>query len=256
MSKAKIGSRPGDNGCPAAEPTPVGRTSGGILSGAPAVGYGTRVLRTALLVVVGSLAACARGEPPTYRAPGLVASVAPMPTPSASTTAPVDAGAADAPADAAPVDPGTLPQTRDRPPSQSPALGARAAALWDAIVKDDPQLAMPFFFPVTAYEQTKAVVKPAADWRWRLVKNYERDVHALHESLRRDLGRATFDGIDVPGERARWVDPGEEGNKTGYWRVYGAQLRYRVGDRTKTIGLSSLISWRGEWYVVHLTGFK
>ncbi len=88
------------------------------------------------------------------------------------------------------------------------------------------------------------------------MKNYKRDVHALHESLSHDLGRAQYEGVEVPDARARWVEPGEEGNKTGYWRVYGARLRYKVGERSRTVDLSSLISWRGEWYVVHLTGFK
>jgi hypothetical protein len=211
-------------------------------------------LTLTLWCLTAPLLECARGEPPTYRAPELVASAAPMPPPAASSVAEVDAGAADAEVDA-PVDPGTLPQTRDRP-ARGPALEARAAALWEGIVKNDPKLAMPFFFPVTAYEQTKAVAKPSADWKHRLVRNYERDIHALHESLSRDLSRATFDGLDIPSEAARWVEPGEEGNKTGYFRVYGARLRYKVGERVRTIPVSSLISWRGEWYVVHLTGFK
>jgi len=60
----------------------------------------------------------------------------------------------------------------------------------------------------------------------------------------------------VPERRARWVEPGEEWNRLGYWRVYGSELRVEAGGRTHTIAIRSLISWRGEWYVVHLNAMK
>jgi hypothetical protein len=153
------------------------------------------------------------------------------------------------------VDPSTLPQTRDEPTASSAALQTRVGDLWAAIVSDDPDRAMSFFFPSGAYVQVKAIENPIADWRGRLVAAYVRDIHLLHHRLRRQAGDSTtitFDGFDVPHERARWVEPGEEYNKIGYYRVFGSRLRYRVGDETRTIEIKSLISWRGEWYVVHL----
>lgn len=221
-------------------------------------------------LVVGSLG-CSRGEPPAPEGVDLAA--APLPPPAAiavGVEVEVEAGAADAgpaakaspvgvaaPAPAADaIDPGTLPHTRDKPEASSDALDARAAALWDAIVHDDPERAMPFFFPLTAYEQVKAVGSPAADWKRRLVTAYERDVHALHQRLGRDPSLAKLVRIDVPTGRARWMDPGEEYNKLGYWRVYGTRIFYEVGGRERSFDVTSLISWRGEWYVVHLTGFK
>jgi hypothetical protein len=63
--------------------------------------------------------------------------------------------------------------------------------------------------------------------------------------------------VDVPQDRAKWVDPGEEYNKLGYYRVYGTHIVYETGSgKERTFDVSSLISWRGQWYVVHLTGFK
>ena len=62
--------------------------------------------------------------------------------------------------------------------------------------------------------------------------------------------------VEVPDDRARWIEPGEEGNKLGYYRVYGTRIVYEVDGKERTFDVSSLISWRGEWYVVHLTGFK
>ena len=113
---------------------------------------------------------------------------------------------------------------------------------------------MPAFFPKAAYEQVKAITNPASDWKYRLVANFKRDIHVIHFKLGRKSTALRFVSLDV-GPSPRWVDPGEEGNKLGYWRAYGSHLRYAVDGQEKTIDVTSLISWRGEWYVVHLTGF-
>jgi hypothetical protein len=225
-----------------------------------------------MLTLVLALGGCTRGAPPAPE--GIDAAVAPLPPPSsmtASTSSSTGGNAAasatvedaGAPASSAALaaapdagDPGSLPQTRDRPAPSSPALDARAAALWDAIVHDDPDRAMPFFFPVTAYEQVKAIAFPAADWRRRLVAAYKRDIHGLNKRLGDKAESAKLVRLDVPDERARWVEPNEESNKLGYWRVYGTRIVYAVDGKERTLDISSLISWRGEWYVVHLTGFK
>jgi hypothetical protein len=111
---------------------------------------------------------------------------------------------------------------------------------------------MPFFFPLGAYQQVKDVADPGADWKRRLAAAYERDVHALHEWLGADARRAKLIGLEVPAESVRWVEPGEESNKIGYYRVVGSSLRYEVDGAARTINVRTLISWRGEWYVVHL----
>lgn len=203
----------------------------------------------ALGAALALLVACTRGEPPRWSAEGSVDSVEPMPPRSTP-----DADASDS-AQKAAVDPGTLPQTRDFPESGGAVLG-RMAALWDGIVRDDAALAMPCFFPLAAYEQTKAIAHPAADWKYRLVAAYARDVHALHTRLGEGAAHAKFVDLEVPGGRARWIEPGDEGNKTGYYRVYGARIRYESGGRAGAFDVASMISWRGEWYVVHLAGFK
>jgi hypothetical protein len=144
------------------------------------------------------------------------------------------------------------------------------AALGEAIVRDDPERAMAFFFPLGAYEQVKDIGSPAIDWKRRLVAAYVRDIHALHARLAEaqalrdgppeDSGTgARLLGLDVPDARARWVEPGEEYNKIGYFRVFGSRLRFEVGGPKQTLqtfDVKSLISWRGEWYVVHLSAIK
>lgn len=94
----------------------------------------------------------------------------------------------------------------------------------------------------------------AADYRDRLLRLYASDIAADHRLLGPDAGRARLLGLDVPDNAPRWVRPGEESNGIGYWRVYGARLRYSPGfdGVAGSYGLASLISWRGRWYVVHL----
>ncbi len=162
----------------------------------------------------------------------------------------VDPGSADV---ATTVDPGTLPQSRDRPGTASAPFTAGVQAMWQGIVDDDPAAAMPFFFPLSAYRQAKAEHDPTQDWNTRLVGAYTRDIHALHNQLGANTNQATLVGLTVPDRAAIWVNPGQEYNKLGYWRVYGSTLRYSVGGRTLSMAIYSLISWRGEWYVVHVT---
>ncbi|HVH41529.1 MAG TPA: hypothetical protein VM925_04275 [Labilithrix sp.] len=218
-----------------------------------------------VIAVVLAALGCARSAPPAPD--GIDAAVSPLPAPPAvspaiaSTAHPSgiapESGAPTSPASVVDAgDPGALPQTRDKPAPASPVLEARARALWDGIVRDDPELAIPFFFPVTAYEQVKAIPSPASDWRRRLVAAYKRDVHGLNKRLGDKAGAAKLVRLDIPDERARWVEPNEESNKLGYWRVYGTRIVYEVDGKERTLDVSSLISWRGEWYVVHLTGFK
>jgi hypothetical protein len=149
------------------------------------------------------------------------------------------------------VDPGTLPQTMDKPTTSDPAFQAGLAGFWQAIVSDDPTPAMPFFFPLSAYLQVKAISNPAGDWQQRLVGAYQRDIHALHANLGAAAASAQFTGIDVPAT-AQWVLPGAEYNKGPYWRVYGAQVHYTVAGRAGSFTIASMISWRGRWYIVHL----
>ena len=149
------------------------------------------------------------------------------------------------------VDPGTLPQTMVRPTTSDPKFRAGLAGFFHAIVTDDPTPAMPFFFPLSAYLQVKAISNPASDWLQRLVGAYQRDIHALHASLGAAAATARLTGIDVPAT-AQWILPGVEYNKGSYWRVYDSRVRYNVAGQARSFPIASMISWRGRWYIVHL----
>jgi hypothetical protein len=153
-------------------------------------------------------------------------------------------------------DPGALPQTDERPSASGTTFTAGVNGLWEAIRQDKPELALPFFFPKSAYLQVKDIGDPAGDYQNRLSANYDQDIHTLHTQLGANATNATFAGISVPDAQAVFVQPGEESNKGSYWRVYGTTMQYEVDGQTGSFPVTSLISWRGEWYVVHLGAIR
>ncbi|ACU75060.1 conserved hypothetical protein [Catenulispora acidiphila DSM 44928] len=148
-------------------------------------------------------------------------------------------------------DPGTLPQIKALPTATDPQFTAGVNALWQGIVDDNPQEALPFFFPKSAYLQVKALSNAGADYENRLIGFYNLDIHAAHRLLGSGAKDAKLVGVSVPAKAAEWIVPGVEQNKLSYYRVYGSRLTYTEGGKTKSFGLFSLISWRGQWYVVH-----
>jgi hypothetical protein len=154
--------------------------------------------------------------------------------------------------DGATADPGALPQTDERPTASGATFTAGVDDLWDAIKQDEPERGLPFFFPKSAYLQVKAIDDPAGDYQNRLITNFEDDVHTLHAQLGPNAASAKLVGITVPDDQAVFVQPGEEYNQLSYWRVYGTTMQYEVDGHTGSFPVTSLISWRGQWYVVHL----
>ena len=146
------------------------------------------------------------------------------------------------------IDPGTLGQTTDRPSGTDPTFGARMQRLWAAITSGHAAEGLAAFFPLGAYERVKVVANPASDWQHRLVADFFSDIALEHRSI---PSNATLLNVSVPDAAATWVRPGVEFNRIGYWRVYDTVLTYQSGTTTGTIGVISLISWRGQWYVVH-----
>lgn len=211
----------------------------------------------------GAVSAPARtNEPPALEATPAAA----LPMASSSATAP-DAGPASAATSASPV-PETEPplvdaqgkpldQTDQRPTSESPAFQKRIAKVAQAILTGDVEPALSAFFPLVAYQQVKDVAKPERDYKYRLLANFKRDLLEYHHALGAAAAESKFDGITVSEKDAKWMAPGSEGNKLGYFRVLRSRLRFTLPTgRSREFELTSLISWRGEWYVVHLHGFK
>ena len=149
------------------------------------------------------------------------------------------------------------PDRCSSPPPDTAAFQRHARALWKAVADDDPAVAHVAFFPQSAYVQIKAIADPAGDWTDRLLAEFATDVHALHAQLGADAADARLVGLVVPDGHAQWIEPGVESNSGSYWRVYGSVLRYRLPDGSEhDLPVTSLISWRGEWYVVHLGAIR
>lgn len=209
-----------------------------------------RRLARALIAAVSVLAAGCGGS---AGSPGAAAStrhpVASTPaTPESSS--PATPGPSSSPSwIAVPLPPASLHQTRTLPSAHTAVFNAEMTDLWAAIATGRPLLALHSFFPLTAYTQVKAISDPAADWHSRLFGDFRLDVAAAH----RFLGRApaTLVQVIAPSSLAAWIDPGACYNSVGYWHLPGARIVYRQRGQIRSIGIASLISWRGRWYVVH-----
>jgi len=213
--------------------------------------FGARTLAAVLLLSAVLAAACSKQ---TASGPSEAAATtrAAGPTPSSSTSiGPTPSASAWPVILPVPVARAGLHQSRNRPAANSPVFHAEMTDLWAAIVTGRPKLGLSAFFPLVAYEQVKAVADPAADWQNRLVAEFNLDVAAAHELIGQRARHAALLRVIVPEAQASWIDPGVCYNGVGYWHVAGARLVYRVGGRERSIGIASLISWRGRWYVVH-----
>jgi hypothetical protein len=191
-------------------------------------------------------------EPSASPAPSVV--TAPLVASSAVTEPSAPPAAAEAEPPLTGPDGKTLPQTEERPSVESPRFKRRIERLAQAILDDEPKTALESFFPLLAYKEVKAIEKPERDYQYRLIRHFERDIHEYKKLLG---AGAKFEGVDVPESSARWMKPGSEGNKLGYYRVLRSRLRFtKANGKQQTLELTSMISWRGEWYVVHLHGFE
>jgi hypothetical protein len=150
-----------------------------------------------------------------------------------------------------------LPQTDARPSAKSANFEARMRLLARAVTSGDADAALPSFFPAVAYAQVKDIPQPEKDWEHRLVAAFRRDIAEYHGKLGADAAKAVLVAVEVPENKATFMKPGSEGNRVGYYRVLRSTVTFKKPDgKEQSFELTSMISWRGEWYVVHLHGFK
>ena len=177
----------------------------------------------------------------------------PQPPGAATTTTTEPATTTTATTTTTTTDPGTLPQTSEFPASGTPQFNAEMAALWQGIVTGSATPAMPAFFPRSAYVQLKTGIgNPAGDWQNRLVADYALDIEAAHAVLGPDPTQASLVTVSVPQQYGHWIPPGVCDNGIGYYEVANSRVVYQLDGQTRSFGIASMISWRGDWYVVHL----
>jgi hypothetical protein len=210
-----------------------------------------RTIRAVLAAVALATAAAACASPPATSdaSPSALSASAPA-SASASAPAPASASAsASAPAPA-PEDPKNLTAPED---ATGEALQARARALFEGIVADDPARAEPFWFPREPFSRVKDIEDPDKYWQ-QLHATYERDVHKAHAS-RKSWDGARFVRYEL-GSPPKWVKPGEEGNKIGYHRSFQGKLRFEQNGREDALEVRVTITWQGRWFITHLLPFK
>ncbi len=208
-------------------------------------GDGSRPTGAAVLVVLAGLLVVACGGPvetTPVRPPRTTTTVAPTTTTVAPTTTTTTTT----------VDVGALPQTDVVPSPASPAFQAAMQALFAAVVSGSPSGAQAAFFPEGAYLQVKDIADAAGDYAGRLVAEYDLDIMAAHDQLGPWAPGTTLTSVEVPMQYAHWIPPGVCDNGVGYYEVANARMVYSAAGVTRSFGIASLISWRGEWYVVHL----
>ena len=138
-------------------------------------------------------------------------------------------------------------------PTEAEELQERAKGLFDAIVKDEPALGEGFWFPKEPFVPLKDVKEPGRYWE-QLHKTYVNDIHALHRK-RKAWGGASFVQFER-GSTPKWVKPGDEANKIGYYRSFHGTLRFDVDGKHESFDVHTVITWQGRWYVTHLRKFK
>lgn len=106
--------------------------------------------------------------------------------------------------------------------------------------------------PLAAYLQLNSIPDAQGDCQPRLVAELSLDLAAAHALIGSGTATAQLIQVIVPTQYAHWVIPGVCDNSIGYYEVPNARVVYRVGAAERSFGIASMISWRGQWYVVHL----
>jgi hypothetical protein len=132
-------------------------------------------------------------------------------------------------------------------------LTARAKGLFEAIAHDDPSLGEAFWFPKEPFLPLKDVKGPDKYWD-TLHGSYVEDIHALHRK-RKSWEGAIFTSFTV-GSAPKWVKPGEEANKIGYYRSFRGMIAYAIEGHAAEIEVRTMITWQGRWFVTHLRKVK
>ncbi len=146
-----------------------------------------------------------------------------------------------------------LASTLDAGPPAPPVdeLQARAKKLFEAIQKDEPDLAMTLFFPREPYIAMKDVKDPGALWD-KNVKEYKAHIHSYHTRLGKKASEAEFEAFELNAKTQVYVAPKKELNKTGYNKVTKSKLKYKVKGKSRSLEVATMIDQDGKWYVVHL----
>jgi len=188
-----------------------------------------------IVLVLACTLSCTKGAPPAS-----LLDSGPGDRPSASTS---DSTSPDGGALAAPLDAGSAPAVDE--------LQGRAQKLFEAIQKDEPDVAMALFFPREPFLAIKDMKDPGAYWD-KLVKEYKAHIHSYHKKLGKKAAEAEFEGLELNTKSQVYVAPKKEFNKTGYNKVAKSKLKYKLKGKSYAFEIATMIDHDSKWYVTHL----
>jgi hypothetical protein len=136
------------------------------------------------------------------------------------------------------------------PAFTSDELTTRARHLFEAIQKDDGELAGDIVFPRDAYLQVKDVADPGKHWDTNILAAFRKQVHALHHHTK-GVERGVFTGFEL-GQPAAEAMPKKKDLKRMLWRAKRSRLAFTIDGKPSHFDVVEMTSWRGAWYVTKL----
>lgn len=139
------------------------------------------------------------------------------------------------------------------PPKSGVELTSMLNQLWQSIQDNSSQSAKALFFPKNSYIEMKTgvIANPAADFDNRLMTFYKLDLDAYHRHVVTG-GKSVFVSALVNPAQIMWIPVRACENKTGYWHLGPVRIVYKQAGVLKSFAIASLISWNGEWKIIHL----
>ncbi len=138
-------------------------------------------------------------------------------------------------------------QTQGKTPDLA-SFESKAATLVQAIEKNDPELALPLFFPKEAFLELKGIAKPE-EYYQQLVGWFKDDIAREHERL---VVQDPLKLVSVKPGPCSWKKKNSEANNIPYWSCSKTKLTLQVGSKTETLEVKTRINWGKDWYITHL----
>jgi hypothetical protein len=136
------------------------------------------------------------------------------------------------------------------PAATSDELTLRAKHLFEAIMRDNPDLASDILFPRDAFQLAHDSADPGKVWDAKLASSFRRGIHALHKRTK-GIDRGLFVSFEI-GRMVTQATPRKHDWKLPLWRVPHARLTYLLDGRTARFDIGEITSWRGAWYVTKI----
>ena len=171
----------------------------------------------------------------------------------ADARAPIDAGILDGSTSTASTSPdGGVTDEGALPAATSDELTLRARHLFEAIVRDNPDLGSDLLFPRDACTAARDATDPAKVWDAKIASSFRRGVHSLHKRTK-GIERAQFVSFEI-GRTVTQEQPRKHEWKEPLWVVHHARIDYTLDGRDLHFDIAELTSWRGAWYVTRIRG--